>query len=302
MIISNELVNKLIRLGESHATFSLHPRVEDIVDTHGRLKQEGPRIPLLDAIRALLVGARRLYPDIVHPSGESGLSVSKDLWEALVISLERIDPPQTDLDDAKPNKIKEEVKDAKLAYQTAQDAISALAKDPKLTMDDYVKVLSKSPNAELSAGLLSQAGPENSGWISADGRLPPLKSEFPETLAPKRDVEVMGYVRNAFDNEGVALIEICEYRDEHTRNLLQHHGALVPMSFDKDEVERDDLVAIQYHRQPVWFRASAICAVAPRYARKTSLSLNRILMRRTDLDEWHSNARQLKLPFEENEG
>lgn len=299
MIVNNELVNKLIRLGESHATFSLHPRIEDIVDAHGQFKQDGQRVPILDAIRALLVRARHLFPAIVHPSGESGLSVSKDLWEALVISLERVEPAQADLDEAKPDKVKEEVKHARKSYEIALAAIDALAKDPKLTMDEFVKVLSDSPNAELSARILCQAGPQNAGWITGDGVLSPLKSEFPETLTPKREVEVLGYVRYAFDNDGVALVEVADYRDEHTKLLLQHHAALVPMSFDKDGVERDDLVVIQYHRQPVWLRASAVCAVAPKYARKTTLSLSRILMRRAALDNWHTNARQFKLPFED---
>ena len=150
----------------------------------------------------------------------------------------------------------------------------------------------------LSAGILCQAGPQNAGWITADGVLPPLKSAFPETLTPKRDVEVQGYVRNVDDTNGIAMIEVADYRNEDTKKLLQHHAALAPMSFDKDSVERDDLVAILYHQQPVWFRASAVCAVAPKYARKTTLSLSRILISRVALDSWHSTARQFKLPFE----
>ena len=298
MIVNYELVNKLIRLGESHATFSLHPRIEDIVDAHGQFKQDGQRVPILDAIRALLVRARHLFPAIVHPSGESGLSVNKDLWEALVISLERVDPAQADLDEAKPHTVKKEVENAKESYETARAALDALKKDSSLSMDEFVRVLSDSPNPELSAGILCQAGPANAGWITADGMLLPLKSTFPETLTPKRDVEVQGYARDVDDTNGIALIEVAAYRNESTEKLLQHHAALVPMSFDKDSVERDDLVAVLYHQQPVWFRASAVCAVAPKYARKTTLSLSRILMSRAALDNWHSTARQFKLPFE----
>lgn len=299
MIINNELVNKLIRLGESNATFSLHPRLEDIVDEHGRFRQAGLRIPLLDAIRALLGRARHLHPGLIHPSEESGFSVGKDLWEALVISLERVEPMQGDCTEANPHKVSTEVENARGSYQTALAAFDELEKNPRLSMDEFVNIMSASPNVELSKGILCQAGEGNAGWITADGFLPPLKTLFPQTLTPEQDLEIQGYIRDVDDANCLALVEVAAYRNKHTEEVLQHHASLVPMTFDKQSVERDDLLIIQYHEQPVWFRVSAVCAVAPRYARKTTLSLSRVLMRRAALDQWHSKARQILLPFDD---
>lgn len=297
MIINNESVNKLIRHGESDATFSLHPRIEDIVDESGRFKQLGPRVPVLDAIRALLARARHLHPGLIHPSTESGLSVSKDLWEAVVVSLERVAPMQAECFDGTPHKVAAEVKSAKDSYAVAVTAFDALEKNPRLSMDEFVKIISSSPNEELSAGILCQAGEGNAGWITANGVLPPLETAFPQTLAPERDVEIQGYIRDVDDANCIALVEITAYRDKLTEKLIRHHASRVPMQFDKQSIDRDDLIIIQYLEQPVWLRAAAVCAVAPKFSRKTVLSLSRILMARASLDLWHTKARQTSLPF-----
>lgn len=298
MIVNNELVNRLVRNGESHATFSIKPHINDIIDRKGRLKQTGPRLPVLDAIRAVLYRASQLYPGKVHTEGDSAITVSKEIWQELIFSLERIEPEQPDATELKPTKIKQEVLNANQAYRVAVSALTKLANDDNVSMDDYIGLLRESSNPDLTTAILCGAGPDNGGWTTAEGQLPPLKIEFPETLRTKNDVELKGYVRDVDDTNGVALIEVEGYRTEHVENLLRHHPSLVRMQFDKESVERDDLVAIQYREQPVWFRVSAVCATAPRYARKSELSLTRILMDRQSLDTWHTRARQLPFEFE----
>jgi hypothetical protein len=298
VIINNELVNKLIRLGESHATFSLQPRIYDIVDEHGRFLQAGERVPVLDAIRAVLLRASHLLPNLIHPHDLSGFSVSKDLWEALVISLERGEPEQKDMHDPEPIKIDAEIKQARAAHNVAAKVAEEREQDPRYSMDKFVKRMSTSPNQDLSKAILCQAGEGNAGWISSDGALSALPNEFPVTLAPTKHLEVLGYVREVDDAKGTASVEIQDYRDSYAKGMLAHHAQRVQLSFDIEAVERDDLLAIQYHQQAVWLRVSAVCATAQVHARHTRLALSRVLMDRAALDRWHAQARQTALPFD----
>lgn len=299
MIISNELVNELIRSGDSEATFSIRPRIEDIVDERGRFRQVGNRIPLLDAIRALIVRGRSLFPALIHPSGQSGLSVNRDAWEALILSLERYVPPQDDLVDPSPVKIANEVSVAHEAYEAARKVIAAHEANPRLSMDAFVSLMKDSPNAELSKSILCQAAPGNTGWITATGALGALEHQVPPTMVPERNLEIRGCIRDVDDAAGIALVELTDYRDAYAREMLAHHTSRIPMSFDKEALERDDLLVLQYHEVPVWFRVSAECAVASRHARKTCLALSRILVGRAALDAWHAQARQISLVFDE---
>jgi hypothetical protein len=298
LIINNERVNQLIRLGESDATFSLRPRIEDIVDEHGRLKQIGTRVPLLDAIRALIARAKNLFPGLVHASADSGFSVDKVSWEAVIISLERVAPAQGDLVDPTPECVDSEIRNARGAYDVAVKILGASAKED-FSMDRFVELRDESPHRELTDQMLFQAGDENVGWITGDGKLPPLKQAMPPTLCPTRDLEVCGRIYDVDERNGIAVLEISDYRDAYAESMLVHHTAQIPLSFDKNSTERDDLLVIQYHQKSVWLRASATCAVSARHARKTSLALSRILMRRSALDQWHVTARQIPLSFDD---
>lgn len=298
MIINMERVNQLIRTGESDATLSLGLRVEDIVDERGKFKQIGPRVPLLDAIRGLIARSKHLFPGLVHPAEESGISVDKACWESVIASLERIPPTQDSIDEPRPQRIAKEVEEAEGAHTAALKALKQAAADPKFSMDEFAPLMKASPNRELTEHMLDAAGEGNVGWTLGDRILQPLRIEMPPTLLASKFVEVRGRIYDVDDVSELASLEIDEYRDSYSRSMLPYHSPRIPLQFDKDSAERDDLLVLQYHRHAVWLRASAVCAVSARHARKSALSLSRILVSRAALDQWHLAARQLTLPFD----
>ncbi len=298
MIVNNELVNRLIREGESQSTFSLLPKLNEILDESGKLLQTGPRVPILDAIRVQLATAFRLHPEHIHPVDLSGVSVlGKDL-EALVVSLERIEPAQKDCVTPQPKLIKSEIKGAIRAHEVAEKVCKAVADNGELTMQDFVKLLDKSPNPELTKDLLVEAGHHEGGWITSDGQLPSLQTFVPATLPSSRALEVKGTVSNIDDGNGTAFLTISEYRNDQTRDLLAHHPAKVQLHFNADGIEREDLVILQYRKEAVWLKVSAACATHARHAKKTSLTLNKILMNRTAMNSLHSMVSQMVLDLD----
>lgn len=165
-------------------------------------------------------------------------------------------------------------------------------------MDQFAPLMNESPLRELTEQMLDVAGESNSGWTLGDRILKPLKVAMPPTLLASKFVEVKGRIYDVDDASGVASLEIDEYRDSYARSMLAHNSPRMPLRFDKDVAERDDLLVLQYHRHAVWIRATAVCAVTPRHARKSSLALSKILVSRVALDGWHLAALQLPLPFE----
>ena len=298
MIVNNELVNRLIREGESQSTFSVLPDLAEIMDESGKLLQSGPRVPILDGIRVVIATAFRLHPAHIHPVNLSTVSILRQALEAVVVSLERIEPAQQDCATPEPKRIKSEVKDAIRAYEVAGEVCEAVVNEGKLTMQAFVKLIDKSPNPELTKDLLVEAGHHQGGWITSGGQLPALRTFVPATLPSSRALEVQGTISNVDDRNGTALLTINEYRNEQTRALLEHHPAQVQLHFNEDGIEREDLLIIQYRKQAVWLKVSAACATHARHAKKTSLTLTKILMNRTAMNSLHSMVSQMVLDLD----
>lgn len=297
MIINNELVNQLIRDGESVSTFSLQPSWADIADEQGRYKQAGDRLPIFDAIRGLIAVAERLRTSAVHPLAWSGLSVSKSAWECIVVSSERVAPPQQDLVSPVEKVIDAEIKTAKKSHDIAARALASWRSDPSMTMDTCLTLVNSSPNRQLTKDLLFDAHEGHTGWVSADGILAALDAEFPATLPSARHLEVEVRVLDVNEHAGLAAVEISDYRDARTKGLLEHHPSRVELRFNKANIERDDLILLQYLKKSAWIRVTASCATHARHAKKTSLTLMRLIVSRAALDQWHVLARQLPMPF-----
>ncbi len=297
MIVNNELVNRLIREGESHSTFSVLPKIAEIIDESGKFHQTGPRVPILDCIRTLIAVASRLHASHVHPTNLCGVSILATAFEALIVSLERVEPDQQDCVTPQPKLIKTEVKEATRSHATAKEISDAIAKDPKFTMQSFLKLLAQSPNPQLTNDLLADAGPNHNGWISSGGTLAPLLVVTPPTLPAARTIELQGTISNVDDSNGTASLEIYEYRNDQTKALLAHHPAKVDLHFDKDSVELEDSLLIQYRSEPVWLKVTATCATHPRHAKKTSLTLTEILVNRNVLNSCHAMLKQMNFEF-----
>lgn len=299
MIINMERVSQLIREGDSEATLSVSLRVEDIVDERGRFRQVGPRIPLLDAIRGLVAASKRLFPGLVHPAEECGTSVDKRAWEDVIASLERVTAVESLVNEPTPTSIAKEVDSAEQAHTAAFEILQSVTEDPRFTMDAFVQLVQASPNRELTEQMIEAAGEVNAGWTLGDRVLEPLQTVMPATLRASKPLEIRGRIYDVDDVTGLASLEIDGYRDAYARSMLAHHTPRVPLRFDQDSAERDDLLVLQYHRHPVWIRATAVCAVTAKHSRKSALSLSKILLTRTALDKWHQTARQLSLQLDD---
>jgi hypothetical protein len=300
MIINNELINQLIRDGDSEQTFALHPAIGRLVDGNGQLLQLGDRIPMIDALRALIACGDTLQNGKIHPKEWTGLSFSKPVWQTVLLSLERGGPAQDDWVRPTPKVIDAETKNAVQAHAVARDVLLATQADPRFTMDKLVSLVAGSPNPAFTFSLLEESGEGNGGWISPSGALDPLIIDMPRTLPASRTVEVSCNILEVNDLNDVAWLEIMAWRDDYARNMLKHFPKRVELHFDSERIERHDLVAIQYHQHPVWLRASASCPTCPKFSKKGSLSLDAILMSRHALDQWHTSARQIPLPFDDD--
>jgi len=300
MIINNELINQLIRDGDSEQTFALHPAIGRLVDGNGHLLQSGDRIPLVDALRALIACGDTLIDGKIHPRQWTGLSINKDVWQTVLLSLERGGPAQDDWVQPTRTVLDGEIKNALEAHAVALAVLKVAQSDPRFTMDKLDNLLASSPNLEFTVSLLEASGEGNGGWISPAGALDPLITDMPRTLPASRKVEVSCNVLEVNDQSDVAWLEIMAWRDDYASNMLKYFPKRVELHFDSDRIERHDLVAIQYHQHPVWLRASASCPTCPKFARKGSLSLDAILMSRHALDQWHTSARQISLPFDDD--
>ena len=69
----------------------------------------------------------------------------------------------------------------------------------------------------------------------------------------------------------------------------------LPLRFDPDTDQRDDLLAAQYGRVALPIVASAACAVSSHFGRSAHLTLIRVAAGRPALDKLHAQAAQLEL-------
>jgi hypothetical protein len=302
MIINNEFLNQLIRDGESQLTFSLHPTIENLVDSSGELKHKSGRVPLLDAMRSVIAWGQSLLGAGFHPRDMSGLSISSAAWQNVLLTLERGTPPQDDLFERSRQVIKKEISSARQAHEVAREILDAASNpNSKLKMETLVRLLSKSENKALSLNMLASAGRGHAGWMSPSGTLAPLTQEVPQTLPAGRPLRLVCHVCDVNDQDGIAKVEVIAYQDRYTQEMLEYSPSRISLHFDAEKIERDDLLAIQYHSRPVGMVVSASCATGPTFSRRTSLTLSLIQMSRQALDKWHTSARQTELPFERAE-
>lgn len=316
MILDNDTVNYMIRKGDGHKTISTSLPLSSYLDEDGDVAPDRANMPLHDALNALVTAGLALHPDKVHPPHLVGISVSTASVRALVLSLTRVPPIQGSLlePDSKPieKQVGDEVDIAVGAHKTAEKILNKLSEvtrrtdetgakvgaNEAMTMDTYAKLVQESPSPELTKQLLSAAGPDGTHWFTGSGQLPALRTPMVAALTAAKSVEILVRVLYVREKLGVAMVEIVNYRNEYSRTMLCHHNSEVEIRFDTEQVERDDLVLIQYRKEVVPLRATAICATYPKAAKKTVLTLSKLLVSRIDMNKLHAAAHQLGLPFE----
>jgi hypothetical protein len=116
--------------------------------------------------------------------------------------------------------------------------------------------------------MIEAAGEANAGWTLGDRILAPLQTAMPATLLASKSIQIRGRIYDVDDVTGLASLEIDGYRDAYAQSMLAHHPPRIPLQFDRDSAERDDLLVLQYHRRPVWHRATAVCALTARHFRR----------------------------------
>jgi hypothetical protein len=315
MILNNDVVNHLIRQGKSRRTFSGSLDLTHYLDQHGQVMPDRQRMPLLDALDSLISAAQALHPDDVHPQNLVGIELPTDIVKSVVVSLCRVEPMQGDLLDPAPKsfqrQVDEEVKDAIGAHKSAETILKKIPVQddqgyeagnrtrPKdlLSMDTYVQLVNASPNPEFTKTLLADAGPDGTQWFSPHGVLAALKTPMAAALVASKTVEVEVNVLYVREKLGLAMVEIVGYKNAYSESMLCHHNAEVELKFDSDQIERDDLVLIQYRKDTVVIRANAMCGTHRKTAKKTVLTLAKLLVSREEMNKLHAAAHQLRLPF-----
>jgi len=318
MILDNETVNHLIRLGKSRKTFSKLASFNYCLDEIGNVPSERNSMPLLDAFECLIEAGLSLHPDKVHPGNLVGLEISCSLVKDAVVSLCRVEKMQMDFIDSPLKSFKkqvdDEIKDAIGAHGAAEKVLKKLASQEKrrdangdrfdsksaLTMDAYVEMVESSPSPEFTKLLLSEAGPGCTQWFSPNGPLSALDGSMVASLTATKSVEVEVKVLYVREKLEFAMVEIVDYKNDYSRRMLCHHNSEVELRFDPEQIERDDLVLCQYLKGTVPLRATALCATFPKASKKTVLTLDKLLLSRTALNNLHSVVHQKDLPFEDD--
>ncbi len=317
MILDNELVNHIIRQGKSRKTFSKALDLRHFLDEEGNVASGRESMPLLDALDCLIKAGIDLHPEKIHPANLVGLEVSTAVIRDAVITLSRIEPMQGDLLDPpkKPfeKQVDGEIQDAIGAHKVAEKLLKKLAllerrrdegadvinPQSDMTMDTYVQLVNASPNPDFTKTLLSESGPGGTQWFSPKGPLPALETVMVAALTASKSVEVDVKVLYVREKLGFAMLEVVGYKNEYSQSMLCHHNAEVELRFDPEQIERDDLILMQYRRGTVPLRAAAHCATYPKAAKKTVLTLIKLLVSREEMNKQHAAVHQFNLPFED---
>jgi hypothetical protein len=292
--MNNEFLNRFLRRGEGAAVITGHPSIEHIVDRQRRVLQEGPWVPLDDAYRAIAICAQRLL-DVSATNEEVVIGVDRDTLERLLLGLLRIESVQPALIDPKPSlpeRIEGERKLVRGCHAAATSIASTLAKAPRTTFEAYADLVARSPDAQTTLRVLAHAGRPGPGLVDSHGPLMPIDKLPPATLPAGGLVSLRVRVHRVDDRTNVAVVENLQSLDDDSSRLLSHHANECELMFDGGSVERADLTAAQYLDAPIRIRCAAECAVLPSQARKSSLTLERVLEARDVMDEMHRTARQ----------
>jgi hypothetical protein len=317
MILDNELVNHLIRQAKSRKTFSKALDLRHFLDEDGSVATGRGSMPLLDALDCLIKAGIDLHPDRIHPANLVGIEVSTAVVKDAIITLSRVEQIQGDLLDPpqKPfeKQVDSEIQDAIGAHRVAEKLLKkvALLEQRKgdgadarnaqidMTMDAYVQIVNASPNPGFTKTLLSEAGPGGTQWFSPKGPMPALETVMVPALTASKSVEVEVKVLYVREKLGFAMLEIVGYKNEYSRSMLCHHNAEVELRFDPEQIERDDLILLQYRRDTVSLRAAALCATYPKASKKTVLTLSKLLVSRVEMNKQHAVVHQFDLLFED---
>lgn len=316
MILDNELVNHIIRQAKSRKTFSKALDLRYFLDEEGNVATGRGSMPLLDALDCLIKTGIDLHPDRIHPANLVGIEVSTAVVRDAVITLSRVEPMQGDLLDPpkKPfeKQVDGEIQDAIGAHRVAEKILKKLAllerqknegadeisQQSDMTMDTYIQLINASPSPDFTKTLLSEAGPSGTQWFSPKGPMPALETVMVAALTASKSVEVEVKVLYVREKLGFAMLEIVRYKNEYSRSMLCHHNAEVELRFDPEQIERDDLILMQYRRDTVTLRAAALCATYPKASKKTVLTLTKLLVSREEMNKQHAAVHQFDLPFE----
>lgn len=301
MIIDNELLNRLVREGEGTTVLSSSPTIPEVVDEAGKLLQRSKQVPLLDALRAVIACARRLEGASTHPESETVHSVDGDTLERLIQSIVRVELPQGDLlEDPLPTRIEAASEEVDKSYKVAEHLAALVKEKPRLPVEDFVDVLKHSPRPAITENFLADAGPGQPGFIGPNGPMAAFEVETPPTLPTRKPIDLKIRVWQVREKVGLARVEIKDFLDKRGKGVLPHYASELSLSFDRDSVQCDDLMAAQYLRREIRVRVAAECATHERHSQKTKLSLVRLLESRAALDRLHGVARQIELQFDQD--
>lgn len=312
MILDNETVNKVIRSQLAPATFSRQVQYGPLLDENGNVFPGREDLPLVDALNLLVQAGIALHPELVHPVALAGIKVSAESLRNLLVSLVRVEPAQPSLF-VTPQQLKKdisaEIKNAVGAHTAAKKILGYIASKEELreklgerfrstdvpSMDDFEKMLAASPNPELTKALLIDAGPECPAWMSPGGPLPPLDRPIIPTLVAMKPLDISVKVLYVRDKQDVAIVEITRFESSYSQRMLSNVASEVELKFLNPSA-RDDLVLFQYCQWDLPIRVSATCATHPKFAKKTALTLKKVLLSREKLDAMHGTLHQLELP------
>lgn len=294
---SNEFLNRFIRRGEGTASLTGFPPVDQIVDRQRRLLQAGRWVPLEDALRATVACARSLL-DSSASVEDAVIGVDRDTLERLLLGLIRIESVQHELVEAKPplaQRIEGERKVVKACHSVATAIAAKLEKAPRTTFESFADLVARAPDPQVTLRLLAQSGKSGPTLMDGNGTLPAINKVLPATLPAGGAVELRVRVHRVDDRTSMALVENMQALDETSGRLLSHHAKECELRFDGESIERADLTAAQYLDVPIRIRCAAECAVLPGQARKSNLTLVKVLEARAVMDGMHRAARQYQL-------
>lgn len=317
MNLDNEAVNHMIRNGKSIKTFSVAVKLSAYLDENGNVLAARQCMPLLDALYSLVTAGLELQPDEIHPPSLVGIEVSTAVVKSIIATLVRVEPIQDDLLDPPQEpierKVEGEVKVAIGAHAAAEKILGKLEAQEKMrdatgtristndimTMDAYVKLVNESPSPNFTKTLLAEAGPDGTHWFTERGKLSALRTPMVASLTASKPVEVEVKVLYVREKLGFAMVEIVGYKNDYSRAMLCHHNSEVELRFDTEQIERDDLVLIQYRKDAVPLKATALCGTHAKASKKTVLTLSKLHISRDEMNKLHAAAHQLGLPFED---
>jgi hypothetical protein len=302
VLIHNELVSRLLREGEGVAELSALPRIDDLVGEDGTIAQRGGWVPLLDALRAIVLCAQKIQ-SLSDDSVDRTIGVDKSGLEQLLIAVLAVKPAQTSLRGIERATLdRRDPAELRRCHAAAVGIAGGLRAEPRMPFERYSAYLDAAPERSLTLRFLSQAGRNGPTVLDGDGELAPIVTPLPTTVPAQTKVELVVEIVYVDDQEGTAIVRRIRHLDAASESVLLHHQTICALRFDGESIERADLTAAHYLGVPLKVRAAAECALLPGSARRSSLTLIEVLEAREVMDAMHRQSRpfglQLRLTLE----